>query len=87
MLGKLFSPPKDKRGRVASIPIPIRRSAEFWLDVFQSSLEALISNEDDLASFCVERRQSLPTDLAHTARMIADAALEEYENRWPNIKV
>ena len=61
----------------ARVPLPMRRSAEFWTDVFVSTLETFVEAAGESPLH--------PENAAHRARLVADAALKEYEERWPGV--
>jgi len=78
--------PRDQKPlfpSAAKSPLPIRRAAEFWVDVFCASISDLISNEDARNSDVSVHVQA--DTLVATARAIADAALKTYEERWPGV--
>jgi hypothetical protein len=72
---KITTPARSTR---AKVPLHMKRAAEFWVDIFQSSLEILLVESINKNNF---------QEIAHDARAMADAALTEYENRWPGVRL
>lgn len=70
-----------------SVPsIHVKRSAELWLEVFQSSLSSCLENELEHKSASASPASVVDVTVS-TARLIADAALDEFEKRWPGVKL
>ena len=63
-------------------PVPshqVRLAAEYWLDVFTERLLQITADESN--------RGYTVSTVAEMARSLADAALSEYEQRWPGVKL
>ena len=58
-------------------PIHAKRAAEFWADIFSEALVVYAGDEGQVP----------PVDAARRARALADAALEEFEDRWAGVRI
>jgi hypothetical protein len=67
--------PRSKAGAIP--PLHVKRSAELWLDVFSEVLPIYLGEDGET-----------PPDRAVTnARLLADRAVDEFEQRWPGVKL
>lgn len=68
------------KGKVDHLPnLHVKRSAELWLDRFENAMDGLLA----LENYTSGQWEKLIVD----AREIADRALDEYEKRWPGVKL
>jgi len=70
--------PYPPRRRALPVPKQIRWAAEVWMDIFHDTLLALLNPEARLDENITRVKM---------ARTIADLALEECEERWPEVRV
>lgn len=79
-LAKLFP-------RTKTTPLAVKRSCEFWLDVFTDAMGDLLSTSHTENRYVTDLSPFAATRLTNDARDIADAALSEFESRWPGILI
>lgn len=62
----------------ARVPVPrrVRAVSSLWLSFFEMALEAILAHEETPDAVTVARK----------AREIADAAMDQYEERWPEVQ-
>lgn len=80
--------------RSSSPPVHVRNTAEVWTDVFFQSIDTLLSQKSAYDGGEVEPQNKLfmsherwARDITAQARLIADSAIETYEDRWPGVLI
>lgn len=80
--------------RSSSPPVHVRNTAEVWTDVFFQSIDTLLSQKSAYDSEEIEPRKKLWLEpeayakcVTAQARLIADSAIETYEDRWPGVLI
>lgn len=80
--------------RSSSPPVHVRNTAEVWTDVFFQSIDTLLSQKSaydgadaELQNKIYRTPEGWASDIAHQARLIADAAITTYEDRWPGVLI
>lgn len=79
------SPQLFPRGNTT--PLAVKRSCEFWLDIFTTTISDLLANEENVRYHITSGSPIMCLPLVADARSIADAALCEFEDRWPGILI
>jgi hypothetical protein len=83
---------KDKRQaglfKQPPVPLPVKRKAEFWTDVFMQTLGDLVTQRygEDTPDKNISD-EGYASVVTNQARLIADAAIREYEDRWPGVLI
>lgn len=80
--------------RSSKPPVHVRNTAEVWTDVFFQSIDTLLSQKSayDGADAELQNRVYLTQEgwavsITQQARLIADSAIETYEDRWPGVLI
>lgn len=67
------------------IPARVQAASELWLEMFMGFCDGLLSREStDDTPVMTHGHSVLLTD---QARLLADAALGQFEDRWPDVKL
>lgn len=74
--GTRYQPSSPFPRKSPPIPGQVRDAAGLWLEMFMGFIGVLVDPE----------QSGLDPLVAHRARVLADQALAEYENRWPGVR-
>lgn len=71
--------------RRTRIPARVQAASELWLDMFLNFCDGLLATRDGNGDGSLSDPSA--QSLIESARVLADAALHEFEQRWPEVKL
>ncbi len=82
---------KQKRSKIlfprrVTVPARVQASSELWLEMFMGFCDGILARYDDDDDG--DRGTKVHAlSLTEQARELADAALHQFEDRWPEVKL
>jgi hypothetical protein len=74
--------------RRTRIPARVQAASELWLDLFTGFCDGLLANRDgEITIGHVAGTNTVSINVVDDARALADAALHQFEDRWPDVKL